>query len=288
MKHGAATDLDGGVVETPILCYRDGVCTSAEDAIAVEEPLEIQLRCAGEAEFRSVSTTMRTPGHDGELAAGFLFNEAVIGSIGDIRSIESWGPFRPEPRVQNICRVDLGREKVELDRLERHFYTNSSCGVCGRASLRALLECAGAPLPHDSPPVAASVLLHLPVRLREEQGAFGATGGVHATGLFGGDGELRLLREDVGRHNAMDKVAGRLLLDRLLPASGCVLVASGRLSFELVQKAVMMGVPVLCGVGAPSSIAAELARKTGLTLVGFLREGRFNVYSGEGRVAFDS
>jgi FdhD protein len=266
--------------------YTAGSCARASDSLAVEEPLEIQVRTPGEDHYRSLGITMRTPGHDSELAAGFLHNEAVVRNREQIESIGSWGPFRPDLQIQNICRVKLNCCVTGFDRLERHFYTNSSCGVCGRASIGVLMDCAASSLPVDGPAVPASLITELPQRLRVHQEAFDATGGLHATALFAANGQFQVAREDVGRHNAMDKVAGCLLLEGRLPASGSILFVSGRLSFELVQKAIVMGVPILCGVGAPTSLAAQLAQKAGLTLAGFVRDGRFNVYANPSRILF--
>jgi FdhD protein len=277
-----------GTVDVEVVRYRDRNRAPATDTVVVEEPLEIQVLSRSDSEYRSLCTTMRTPGHDEELAVGFLFNEAVIRAASQVRQVSPWGPFRGTAHVQNVSRVELDIACIDFGKLERHFYSNSSCGVCGRASVAALMECVNAPLPSDGPSVDASVLVTLPERLRNRQDAFDCTGGLHATALFDSGGELLLVREDVGRHNAVDKVAGRLLLDGRVPAAECVMTVSGRLSFEIVQKTVMLGVPVLCGIGAPSSLAVDLAGKTGLTLVGFLRDGRFNVYSNPWRIAFDA
>ncbi len=238
---------------------RDGV----EDFVAVEEPLEI--RVAGEP----LAITMRTPGDDEELALGFLYGEGLIdgprkaGLTGDMAAniVEIEGPLLRDPG-------------------SRSFYTTSSCGVCGKGAIEQV-EVLSAPLP-DGPVVARRVLAALPDHLR--QPAFERTGGLHATGLFEPSGELVCVREDVGRHNAMDKVIGRMLVAGELPLHGRVLCVSGRLSFELVQKAAVAGAPILVGVGAPSSLAIELAAERGLTLCGFAREGSMNVYSGAGRV----
>jgi FdhD protein len=276
------------VVDLPVVKYRDGTGELTSDTLAVEDPLEIQVRVAGAGDYQSVCMTMRTPGHDAELAAGFLFNEAVIRNHGDIVRIGPWGPFTGEARTRNICRVDLKVAALDLDRLQRHFFTSSSCGVCGRASLDALKSCAAAPLPVDGPVVPASLVTEFPERLRSRQSAFQCTGGLHATALFDAGGEVQVVHEDVGRHNAMDKVAGSLLREGRLPASRSLLFVSGRLSYELVQKALMMGVPVLAGVGAPSSLAAQLADRGGLTLIGFVRDRRFNVYAHPWRISPDS
>jgi len=234
------------------------------DAVAVEEPLEIRV------DGRPLAVTMRTPGEDEELALGFLYGEGLIDS----------------PRRAGLSE-DLAANVVEVegpllrDPGERRFYTTSSCGVCGKGAIEEVaVQCA--PLP-DGPVVARAVLADLPERLR--QPAFERTGGLHATGLFDARGELLLAREDVGRHNAMDKVVGRALLDGLVPLHDHVLCVSGRQSFELVQKAAVSGAPVLVGVGAPSSLAIQLARDRGMTLCGFARGGRVNVYTGERRVA---
>jgi FdhD protein len=234
------------------------------DRVAVEEPLEI--RVGGEA----LAITMRTPGHDEELAVGFLHGEGLL--AGPVRQV---GPT-PD-LVANVVAVDA--ELTERPRARR-FYTTSSCGVCGRGALEEVAVHAE-PLP-PGPEVSRALLAALPDGLR--QPGFAVTGGLHATGLFDADGTLRCVREDVGRHNAMDKVVGRALLDGELPLHGRLLCVSGRLSFELVQKAAVAGCPVLVGVGAPSSLAVELAADRGMTLCGFARGGRVNVYSGAERV----
>jgi FdhD protein len=237
----------------------DGV----RDEVAVEEPLEI--RVGGEA----LAVTMRTPGHDDELALGFLFGEGLIDTA------RSAGP--PQDLAGNIVEVDgpLLREPAQ-----RRFYATSSCGVCGKGALEEIAV-RSAPLP-DGPQVDRALLAALPQRLR--QPGFERTGGLHATGLFSADGELITVREDVGRHNAMDKVIGRALLDRRLPLHDRILCVSGRLSFELVQKAVVAGAPILVGVSAPTSLAVEAAEDRGLTLVGFARTTTANVYTHARRV----
>src|SRR4051794_6564427 len=247
-------------MHTPVV-RDDGV----EDRVAVEEPLEI--RVGGEA----LAITMRTPGHDEELAVGFLHGEGLL--AGPVRQV---GPT-PD-LVANAVAIDA--ELTERPRARR-FYTTSSCGVCGRGALEEVAVHAE-PLP-PGPVVSRALLAALPDGLR--QPGFAVTGGLHATGLFDADGTLRCVREDVGRHNAMDKVVGRALLDGELPLHGRLLCVSGRLSFELVQKAAVAGCPALVGVGAPSSLAVELAADRGMTLCGFARGGRVNVYSGPERVA---
>jgi FdhD protein len=234
--------------------------------LAVEEPLEIRV------DGRPIAVTMRTPGHDEELAVGFLRSEGIpavtAGSTADLAA--------------NTIEVDVEGD-VDLGRLERNFYTSSSCGVCGKGALEAVAV--EAPRVEGDLRVPAAVVSGLPDSLRESQPTFAATGGLHATGLFDPDGELLCVREDVGRHNAMDKVIGRAFLDGLLPLADKLLCVSGRLSFELVQKAAVAGCPVLVAVGAPSTLAVELARDRGITLCGFVRGGRVNVYSEPGRIA---
>jgi FdhD protein len=246
------------------------------DFVAVEEPLEIRLGAT------SISITMRTPGDDRELAAGFLFAESIIRSADDIVNIRHCGPSGTERRC-NTIRVEL-RPGLEPDLRgqKRHFLTSSACGVCGKNSIESLKFERDAPLPPTTLP--ATVLRKLPEAFRAAQGAFDATGGLHAAALFTARGELAELREDVGRHNAVDKVIGARLLARKLPPSEAVLMVSGRASYELVQKAVVAGLPVLAAVGAPSSLAVSLAKEFGMTLIGFLRGDRFNIYSGEERV----
>ncbi|HEY7620745.1 MAG TPA: formate dehydrogenase accessory sulfurtransferase FdhD [Solirubrobacteraceae bacterium] len=237
----------------------DGVA----DRVAIEEPLEIRVR--GEA----LAITMRTPGHDEELALGFLHGEGLIAAA---------APAGPPPGLEaNTVEVDA---KLSFDPGRRRFYTTSSCGVCGKGALEEVAV--NAPMLPDGPLVARSLLADLPERLR--QPAFDATGGLHATGLFDAAGELLIVREDVGRHNAMDKVIGRALMDGRLPLHGHVLCVSGRLSFELVQKAAVAGAPILVGVGAPTSLAVELAADRAMTLCGFARGGEVNVYTGNERV----
>jgi FdhD protein len=250
-----------------------------DDQLASEEPLE--LRLAAGHERRTLAVTMRTPGHDFELAAGFLYGEGVVRSRGELQSMVYCNGAEPFSALN----VTLRRTALpDLRTLERHFYTTSACGVCGRASLAALEDCA-APLPEGGVTVAPEVLLALPGALRAAQGLFDVTGALHAAALFTPAGELVAVREDVGRHNALDKLVGWALLADALPLSEHVLLLSGRASFELVQKALAAGIRIVCAVSGPSSLAVALARRFRLTLVGFLRGERFNVYAGEERVA---
>jgi FdhD protein len=266
-------------------------CAPADDFLAIEEPLEIRLDylAEGRRAARSISITMRTPGDDEALAVGFLLSEGIIRAAGDVRRVRPCGPPVGPLQLHNVVRVEIADEvSISIDRLERHFYTTSSCGVCGKTSLEAL-AIQGAPvLPKDSPRMTAEVIHTLPDRLRAAQAVFNRTGGLHAAGLFNAQGEITSVREDVGRHNAVDKLLGAALLERRVPLSDFGLLVSGRASFELAQKALMAGVPILAAVGAPSSLAVELAKRFGMTLIGFLRDGRFNVYSGKSRLAENS
>jgi FdhD protein len=237
---------------------------TAPDELAVEEPLEIRV------DGRPIAVTMRTPGHDEELSLGFLLSEGVTPIRASI----------PPDLAQNTVEVEV--EGLDFDRLSRNFYTSSSCGVCGKGALEAVAV--ESQRIESDLVVPASLVAGLPERLRSAQPAFAATGGLHATGLFSAQGELLCVREDVGRHNAMDKVVGWAFGAGLLPLADKILCVSGRLSFELVQKAAVAGCPIVVAVGAPSTLAVDLARDRGVTLCGFVRGGRVNVYSEPGRI----
>ncbi|MGZ8415354.1 MAG: formate dehydrogenase accessory sulfurtransferase FdhD, partial [Gemmatirosa sp.] len=225
----------------------------------------------------SVSVTMRTPGHDVELALGFLFAEGILAGVDELLTM-------PEARANTIRIALRPGVPVDLRRLERHFYTASSCGVCGKTSLDALAAARPIALPDAHPVVDAATIHGLPDVLRSAQAVFDRTGGLHAAALFDADGRLHGVREDVGRHNALDKLVGRQLLDGRVPLHDDLLLVSGRASFELVHKALAAGIPVLAAVGAPSSLAVETAEAYGMTLVGFVRGRRFNVYTGAARI----
>ncbi len=273
----------GSKTKTRLRAVEDGVARLRSDALATEEPLEIRLISGGEKQ--TVAVTMRTPGADFELAAGFLFGEGIISSREDIRRISyCTDPEIDAEQLYNIVNVEL-RPGLGYDprQLERHFYTTSACGVCGKASLDQL-ELRGCPVIPPGPEIPAETLYGLPEKLREAQGLFEATGGLHAAALFDAKGRLLALREDVGRHNATDKLIGWALLEGRLPLSGHIVMVSGRSSFEIMQKCLVAGVPVVCAVSAPSSLAVEVARRFGMTLVGFLRGRRFNVYAGNERI----
>jgi FdhD protein len=257
------------------------------DVLAVEEPLEIRVVFGPRAkrEQKALAVTMRTPGHDAELAAGFLFGEGLLTDPDDVEGIVPCGqPLGPHG-VRNVVRVEL-RPGVtpNLPALERHVYTTSSCGVCGKTSLHAVTAACRPANVGDGPIVPASQIHELPGRLRESQPTFARTGGLHACALFDIEGQLLAAREDVGRHNAADKLIGSEFLAGRTPLSDRILFVSGRASFELVQKAAAAGVPIFAAVGAPSSLAVDLARRFGMTLLGFVRDGRFNVYCGAERI----
>ncbi|MBT8488718.1 MAG: formate dehydrogenase accessory sulfurtransferase FdhD [Gemmatimonadetes bacterium] len=258
--------------------------STEKDTLAVEEPFEIRVSWVEEDARRveSLAVTMRTPGADFELAAGFLHGEGIVRFARDVVDLTYCSG--PEEQEYNVVEVRLAPGiGVDVEALRRNFYTTSSCGVCGKASLEAVGAIGCAPL-GAGPTIEAHTIAELPARLRERQSVFARTGGLHAAGVFDQVGTPAVVMEDVGRHNAVDKAVGRLFLQRALPAVDSVLVVSGRASFELVQKAVAAGIPVLVAVGAPSSLAVDLARTFGQTLVGFARDGGFNVYTGEERI----
>jgi len=259
------------------------------DVVAVEEPLEIRLAfgdAAGEGrQSQSISITMRTPGDDLNLAAGFLFTEGMISSAQQIASVDYVVDEESGEANPNIVNVELAPGvSIDIAKLQRHFYTTSSCGVCGKSSLEALSAQASYPVVGDRLHVDPAVLSALPDALLRRQHTFSDTGGLHAAGLFQADGRLLDVREDVGRHNAVDKLVGNALREERLPWSNLAVLVSGRTSFEIMQKLRMAGCPLVAAVGAPSSLAVELAWEFDMTLVGFLRDSRFNVYSGPGRI----
>lgn len=257
------------------------------DVVATEEPLEIRLEvdgADGKRIERSISITMRTPGNDEELAIGFLFSEGIIKSPEDVLLARPCGPPAPNGLI-NVVRVELAPGvDVQLDRLERHFYTSSSCGVCGKASLDAVAVQGRFDIGSNRFSIDHHVLGKLPEALRSDQVVFDQTGGLHASGLFDAKGDLLAVREDVGRHNALDKLIGSRLQSDDVPFDRYGIALSGRASFELMQKAMMAGCPLVAAVGAPSSLAVELAAEFGITLIGFLKPDRFNVYARPDRV----
>lgn len=253
------------------------------DYLATEEPLEIQLT-AGNGETQTVAITMRTPGNDYELAAGFLYNEGVIHAKEDVGQITYCVGSNRNLQEYNSLNVQLALPALpELPQLDRHFFTNSACGICGTAMLDDL-KARDLPALDEGPFVPEALFTQLPEALRKAQRLFESTGGLHAAGLFRTDGELVALREDVGRHNALDKLIGWGLLQKELPFTDKIIMVSGRASYELLQKCAVAGAPIFCAVSAPSSLAVELAADFGITLVGFVRDERFNVYTGVERI----
>jgi FdhD protein len=271
----------GNKTKATVWVVENGKVRSRLDQLATEEPLEIRLV----SPQKTVAVTMRTPGADFELAAGFLYSEGVVSSREDIDRISYCvdADVDGEQRY-NIVNVAL-REglSVDLQPLERHFFTTSACGVCGRASLEALRSREYPVIP-NGPEVSAAVIYSLPDQLRSAQRVFSTTGGLHAAGLFDAQGTLLSVREDVGRHNALDKLVGSAILSDELPLNNRIVMVSGRSSFEILQKCLAAGVPIVCAVSAPSSLAVALAREFGITLVGFLRGERFNIYAGKERL----
>ena len=259
-----------------------GPAVPASDQLAAEEPLEIRVgyETDGHRQHRTLSVTMRTPGYDEELAAGFLLTEGIIHDKADLLGIIPCPDVQKAEEAGNVVRAELAAHvKVDFAAMERHFYTSSSCGVCGKTSIDAVRTASCPALPTDGPHLRYAVVHQLPEKLRAAQAGFEQTGGQHASALFTPAGELMLLREDVGRHNALDKVVGAALLAGWLPLHQYILLVSGRVSFELVQKAAAAGIGILAAVGAPSSLAIQAAESFGMTVLGFVRNERFNIYS---------
>ena len=281
------TKRRGSKTKTRVKVFEGAKTRRRPDTLATEEPMEIRL-VAGE-KTQTVAVTMRTPGADFELAAGFLYGEGIVSSRDDILRIS----YCVDPEVDaeqqyNIVNVELRPgTNYDIRSLERHFYTTSACGVCGKASLEQL-ELRGCPTIPPGPEISAETVYSLPEKLREAQGLFEATGGLHAAALFDAAGNLFALREDVGRHNATDKLVGWALLGGKLPLNEKIVMVSGRSSFEILQKCLTAGVPVVCAISAPSSLAVDVARDFGMTLVGFLRGEKFNVYTGAERMVTGS
>ena len=249
------------------------------DALACEEPLEIRITfgSSDKRTTKSISVTMRTPGNDNELAAGFLFTEGIIHNMNEVKKISA--------RDENVIEVELNESfQPVLEKLNRNFYTTSSCGVCGKTSIDAVKILTPTFSDTDDFIVSSELVYSLPPLLRKTQHVFEQTGGLHASAIFSLEGNLEIVREDVGRHNALDKLIGAAFFENSLPLSKHILLLSGRASFELIQKAAMAGIRFVAAVGAPSTLAVELAKESGISLVGFLRENRFNIYSGEHRI----
>lgn len=283
-----STILSKYLINSPIQRVDTEGVTHGFDALTVEEPLEIVLAFGGtnNRQRQSISVTMRTPtGNDFELALGFLFTEGVIQNYDDVISIRYIASELLETAQLNVVQVDL-KPSVTFDaeKLQRHFYTSSSCGICGKTSIDMVQTVSNFWINKDIPLVKSTILMNLPEKLRQSQAIFEATGAIHAAALFDTEGSLIAVREDVGRHNALDKLIGWAMQQGILPLKNTVLLVSGRSSFELIQKAMMAGIPIIAAVGAPSSLAVQLADENNMTLIGFLKNHRFNVYSGFERI----
>ena len=270
-----------------VLKYSSNNFKDVEDLVSIEEPLEISLKYKEEDKWieQTLSITMRTPGNDKDLVRGFLFNEQIIKSINDIDSIESYGDKVGQYKIQNKILATLNNsENVDISKIKRDFLTNSSCGVCGKSSLDALEIIKTTKTNASEPKILKDVIIQSPDSLRQGQSEFSKTGGIHASGLFNSDGKLIALREDVGRHNALDKLIGCALEKKQFDPKDQFITCSGRLNFELVQKVLMTDIGVMIGVGAPTSLAIDLANKFDITLIGFVKRDSFNIYTNNKKV----
>ena len=270
-----------------VLKYSSNNFKDVEDLVSIEEPLEISLKYKEEDKWieQTLSITMRTPGNDKDLVRGFLFNEQIIKSINDIDSIESYGDKVGQYKIQNKILATLNNsENVNISKIKRDFLTNSSCGVCGKSSLDALEIIKTTKTNASEPKILKDVIIQSPDSLRQGQSEFSKTGGIHASGLFNSDGKLIALREDVGRHNALDKLIGCALEKKQFDPKNQFITCSGRLNFELVQKVLMTDIGIMIGVGAPTSLAIDLANKFDITLIGFVKRDSFNIYTNNKKV----
>ena len=270
-----------------VLKFSSEIFRDTEDLISVEEPLEISLKYKLENKWnkQNLSITMRTPGHDKDLVRGFLFNEQIITSLNDIKAIESYGDKVGQYNIQNKILATLtNAENINITKIKRDFLTNSSCGVCGKSSLDALEIIKKDKTHSTEPKITKEIIIQSPDTLREAQSEFSKTGGIHASGLFDSNGRLIELREDVGRHNALDKLVGCALKNNQLDPKTQFITCSGRLNFELVQKVLMTDIGIMIGVGAPTSLAIDLANKFDITLVGFVKRDSFNIYTNNKKV----
>ena len=272
--------------------YKSNKLNDFEDHISIEEPLEIILKYKDKNESwieKTISITMRTPGDDEDLVRGFLFNEKVIDKLDYIEKIESVGETSEQYGLQNKIIVTINNsENIDIDKIKRNFLTNSSCGVCGKSSLDVLDIIKKDKIVKFEPKIPKEVLMKSPNNLRQNQSEFSKTGGIHASGLFSAQGDIVAIKEDVGRHNALDKLIGHVLSKKLLDNKCQFLTCSGRLNFDLVQKALMANIGILIGVGAPTSLAIDLANKFDMTLVGFVKEDSFNIYSNKERIIINT
>ena len=274
-----------------VLKFKSNNTNEIDDLISIEEPLEITVKFKNKETWteNTISITMRTPGNDEDLVRGFLFNEQIIEKIEYIDKIESVGESVGQYNLKNkIIATINNSENVDIDKIKRNFLTNSSCGVCGKTSLDSLEIIKKDKIVKSLPKINHEIIMKSPTTLRENQSEFSKTGGIHASGLFSDKGDVVAIKEDVGRHNALDKLIGYVLEKQLLNPSNQFLTCSGRLNFELVQKALMSNIGVLIGVGAPTSLAIDLANKFDMTLVGFVKQDSFNIYSNKERIIIKS
>ena len=273
-----------------VLKYSSNKFKDVEDLVSIEEPLEISLKFKENDKWikKNLSITMRTPGNDEDLVRGFLFNEQIIENINDIDSIESYGDKVGQYNIQNKILATLNNSKnINISKIKRDFLTNSSCGVCGKSSLDALEIIKKEKTDSSEPKITKDIIVHSPNILKTNQSEFSKTGGIHASGLFNSKGEIICLREDVGRHNALDKLIGSAMInDQIMPKNQFI-TCSGRLNFELVQKVLMTNIGIMIGVGAPTSLAIDLANKFDMTLIGFVKKDSFNVYTNNNKVIVD-
>jgi FdhD protein len=270
-----------------VLKYESKVLNEFDDQISIEEPLEVILKYKDKKTWveKTISITMRTPGHDEDLVRGFLFNERVVEQINHIDNIELVGDTVGQYKLKNKAVATINNsENIDIDKIKRNFLTNSSCGVCGKTSLDSLEIIKKDKILISVPKINHEIIMKSPLMLRQNQSEFAKTGGIHASGLFDKKGNVIALREDVGRHNALDKLIGLVLKENLLDNNSQFLTCSGRLNFDLVQKALMANIGVLVGVGAPTSLAVDLAKKFNMTLVGFVKDKSFNIYSNNERI----
>ena len=276
--------------EYKVLKYKSNNLEDFTDQISIEEPLEIIIKYKEKEVWvdKIISVTMRTPGDDEDLVRGFLFNEKVIEKINYIEKIETFGKPSEQHGLKNKIKITINNsDNIDIDKIKRNFLTNSSCGVCGKSSLDTLEVIKKDKILKSYPKISKEVLISATHKLRKNQSEFSKTGGIHASGLFTAKGDIVALKEDVGRHNALDKLIGCALKKNLLDNSSQFLVCSGRLNFDLVQKALMANIGILIGVGAPTSLAIDLANKFDMTLVGFVKENSFNIYSNKDRIIID-
>ena len=276
--------------EYKVFKFKSNNLDSFDDHISIEEPLEIIIKYKDKEIWveKTISVTMRTPGDDEDLVRGFLFNEKVVEKIDYIEKIETSGQTSEQYGLKNKITVTINNsDNIDIDKIKRNFLTNSSCGVCGKSSLDALEIIKKDKILKSNPKISKEVLMNSPNMLRQNQSEFSKTGGIHASGLFTSKGDIVAIKEDVGRHNALDKLIGYALKENLLDNNNQFLACSGRLNFDLVQKALMANIGILIGVGAPTSLAVDMANKFDITLVGFVKEDCFNIYSNKERIIID-